>query len=351
VVEPVAEPEAEKIIYNVTPPKPNRTNKRLKTAFFSILGACCLLVVLIFVVMIVGTDSPVDIGEILEGEPRVGDEVKTDWDKGEYSLNSIGNASSVSQENVSYPLDGETTTQEQSTEQIFSALESDLLGAWEVSYEHNYIGIEFFDDGTLRYAEIDGDEKYDKTIDYEVVSKNEVMLANDTQNIVLVRVEYEAQFEETYLILGPENGLTELSKVSSLAPPNYLYETQPTIGDFIYNYSGYYENNSGDMDLEINIYEYEPTNESNIYRILAEFSFSPKDGNTTAKSGEYAMSGEIEIRDDYGAIWLNGDKWISEMPAANYNMLDIEGVIDLGNETFNGRLKRDNKPNFYLSKE
>ncbi len=70
--------------------KPKSAGKGLKIALFVILGISGLLVIGIFAVMIFGVDSPTDIEPILEGDPVVEDEVKEEWDNGEYSINNIG---------------------------------------------------------------------------------------------------------------------------------------------------------------------------------------------------------------------------------------------------------------------
>jgi len=335
--------------------KKGKANKGLKITFFSILGLCILIVAIITIVVSTGTSSEVDVFSILEGNPKIPDEVVTEWGEREYSLNMIGQAGKVVEANASMTSDGSESNQgideqEQADENNGYSLKTDILGSWEVSYEHDYMGIDFLDNGVLRYVEIAGDEHYDKIIDYEVVSENEIMLGNDPQNIVLLRVDYDEQFDETYLILGPESDFTELYKVDSLIPPSYLNEVSYTIEDFISSYNGMYQNNSGDMNLQINIREYVLVSDTT-YRVIADFNFSPKDSNSAAKSGKYEMVGEIEVQGGRGVIWLNGYEWISKKPASNYNMLDLEGVIDLSDGTFNGNLKRDNKPAFYLSKE
>ena len=473
----------------VVAPKPNSPNKKLKVAFFSILGASCLLVVLIFVFMIAWGDSPIDIGSILEGNPKIPDEVITDWGKGEYSLNSIGkegatqeavatsaDGGSASQEDVFTPFmgvwkieglktnfdDGEyetvfpdgdggsyivvdvgeifptihyislgqdntvlsqekylctyvdgvlisraplgspegatveyqlkdsavygtimlddmqqsewavyvkskksieeilgsdAATQGQSSDNQVAKLESDLLGAWEVSYEHDYIGMEYYIDGTVHYVhyfEIDGDDKYDKSIKYEVISQNEIILSNDPNNKVVIEIEYDAQSNPTKLKFAD----MELYKVDSLSPPQSMPGGQTRIEDYIGDYYGYYENNSGEMYMAIIIYdfeytdEYEQTDGSEFYYIDAEFHFAPSDEDSTGKQGSYSMTGLMEIAVGAEAyVWLEGVEWLSDKPSANYNMLDLEGLIDLSDGSFEGELDRDNKPEFYLIKE
>jgi len=131
-----------------------------------------------------------------------------------------------------------------------------------------------------------------------------------------------------------------------------LNNTQTVIEDFVGDYTGYYENNSGFMDLVIEISDFEPTDDSNFYSIEAGFYFEPMDKSSTGKSGAYDMTGQIEIfEDNLGYVWLEGDGWISDKPSANYNMLDLEGWINLNEGIFHGELKRDNKPEFYLDKK
>ncbi len=85
-------------------------------------------------------------------------------------------------------------------------------------------------------------------------------------------------------------------------------------------YSGTYQNTSGTMNAELIIDSID--NESG--KINARFVFSPADGNTIEKSGEYALSGYVDFTSN--SLSLQADHWISAVPEG-YNMLDINGVL------------------------
>ena len=112
---------------------------------------------------------------------------------------------------------------------------------------------------------------------------------------------------------------------------------------FLGAYSGYYNNNSGKMTLTIDVYMVDMTKQTS--NIWARFEFSPGVGNTSGKSGEYKMEGDLNFFT--GMVTLHGTQWISSNPE-NYNMLGLTGTMT--ETTFNGLLDRTYLPEFYLSR-
>jgi len=106
-------------------------------------------------------------------------------------------------------------------------------------------------------------------------------------------------------------------------------------------YERTYQNNSGEMNVEIKIISIS----SDIGDIHAKFIYSPGKGNKTAKSGEYYMTGNIALNS--GEFYLNGSEWITEKPA-KYDMFDLTGTIT-GNH-FIAKIDRDYLQDFVLTR-
>ncbi len=202
------------------------------------------------------------------------------------------------------------------------------------------------DDGTIitgRYSE--GNEISSKRSKILIIVISVVILVGIIFTIIQCQTnntEYEIYYDEAEDIasFSENNNYDAGENESSLL----------TIDEYMGYWEGYYNNNSGVMDLTINLYDYEQDNTRgyNEFLVTAEFIFSPRPGrNSGGKSGKYLMRGYINVESGY--IWMVGKYWLSTQPSG-YNMLDIEGEIDLSNGTFNGRLKRDKNTGFWLER-
>ena len=374
---------------NTSTHKPN--NKGLKTAFFILLGVSLLLAVGIFIALFLGIKSPPDIGSVLNAEPKVEDEVKTDWGKGAYSLNNIGqieeeqigkqvtgdqvadissfsgvwrldglktnlddneyyekmsdDSTSIyavldtrslwmihyitigydksvlnhekypftmingvlhsqapkgspegvniqyhmndgdiygvimlddkqisewavyvkSAETVQEMLDIAASTQETermdeasdtSEQQIVYMLESEIIGAWENQDGDDYIGMHFFDNGTVRYYEnLDG-KIYDTTMEYKVLPENEIMINNNPENIIVTTIENNMKTEATILHMTVDGETTDLWNVAALCAPNDE-ETVIDIEEFICNTAWISTGNEYTDESSTNVREYD----------------------------------------------------------------------------------------------
>jgi len=138
---------------------------------------------------------------------------------------------------------------------------------------------------------------------------------------------------EYFVELSHPDGLDALSELKSL--------DLDITSDIIGIYSGTYQNNSGEMNVDIEIFEVD----KNTGDAKAKFVYSPGDGNDSAKSGAYYMTGNIDL--DNGEFYLNGSEWITEKPK-KYNMFDLTGTI-IGNK-FKAKIDRDYLQDFVLTK-
>ena len=107
------------------------------------------------------------------------------------------------------------------------------------------------------------------------------------------------------------------------------------------SYYGEYKNNSGMMNMVIEI-----INISSENKVTVNFSFSPVEGNKTGKSGSYRLQGTYFA--STGVIVLEPDKWLTE-EAAGYQMLAIEGTVEDG--VFSGKLDREYLPYFTAARK
>ncbi|MEX1307881.1 MAG: vWA domain-containing protein [Eubacteriales bacterium] len=112
--------------------------------------------------------------------------------------------------------------------------------------------------------------------------------------------------------------------------------------DFVATWEGYYFNNSGKMDLTLDITDISASGE-----VSAVFSFTPSDKPGDAdRTGSFAMVGYID--EATNTVYLDGTEWLTKAPDG-YKTLDIYGQIF--DNTFNGYFYRDYKPEFYLAKK
>ena len=112
--------------------------------------------------------------------------------------------------------------------------------------------------------------------------------------------------------------------------------------EFIGIWEGYYYNNSGEMDLTLEITEITDSGE-----VSATFSFTPSDNPGEAgRTGTFTMKGYIDSTTNM--VYLDGTEWLTEAPDG-YGTLSIYGEIY--DNTFNGYFYRDYKPKFYLAKQ
>jgi hypothetical protein len=169
------------------------------------------------------------------------------------------------------------------------------------------------------------------------------------QEPALIKDISEESVEDVSVNAEPE---LEPKPVPSLEPepmPSLMpAPSLPSLGEdaaekYLGKWTGYYNNNSGKMNLEIDIYMVDmTTNTSNVW---ARFIFSPDISNPTGKSGEYKLEGDLNVYT--GEVSMQGTQWISANPE-NYSMLSLSGIIT--DTTFNGLLERGYLPEFYLNR-
>ncbi|MEX1307879.1 MAG: hypothetical protein AB1Z19_05095 [Eubacteriales bacterium] len=134
------------------------------------------------------------------------------------------------------------------------------------------------------------------------------------------------------------------AKLADQLDGNFGYQAgaeSVTAESVIGRYSGNYKNNSGMMNLVIEIVAIDANN-----RVIANFEFEPIAGNNQGKSGKYRLTGSFDP--EFGEIVLSPDRWLSAQPAG-YEMLAIEGTVD-GNQ-FKGKLDREYLPYFTAEKQ
>lgn len=136
----------------------------------------------------------------------------------------------------------------------------------------------------------------------------------------------------------------EIEPMPSLIPtPTLVPLGEDAAEKYLGKWIGFYNNNSGKMNLEIDIYMVDMTKGTS--NVWARFDFSPGVGNTNGKSGEYKLEGDLNIYT--GEVSMHGTQWISANPE-NYSMLNLSGIIT--DTTFDGLLERDYLPEFYLNR-
>lgn len=134
------------------------------------------------------------------------------YKKTDLSADSIINSEHIRETETITPEPTEVVAQQQVYE-----IESQILGRWESTYENEYYGCEFYDNGTFRYIEQNGNQKPEESmISYQITSENTMILNGDDKKVFTITIDYE--FGEYYLIIDNGETFTELSKVDELHP-------------------------------------------------------------------------------------------------------------------------------------
>lgn len=156
------------------------------------------------------------------------------YKKTDLSADSIINSEHIQETETITPEPTEVVTQQQVYE-----IESQILGSWESTYENEYYGCEFYDNGTFRYIEQSGNQELDESVlSYRITSENTMILNDNDETIFNISIDYE--FGEHYLTIDNGETFTELSKVDKLTP-NPVYDVKDTKADeeLVYNIEEY----------------------------------------------------------------------------------------------------------------